>query len=65
MRENRRILRGVFCSYVHTIPVKDVDADARVEVEVSEKRVSIHSKLSAAALAEAIKEAGYSPVVAS
>ena len=53
------------CAGAITRAVKDVDGDAGVEIQIDEKRVSISSALSADALADAIREAGYTPVVAS
>ena len=53
------------CAGAITRAVKEVDSNAEVAVEIDAKRVSITSKLSPEALAEAITEAGYSPVVAS
>jgi copper chaperone len=53
------------CAATITRAVKDADGDAGVEIQIDEKRVSISSTLSADALADAIKEAGYTPVIAS
>jgi copper chaperone len=50
------------CAGAITRAVKEVDADASVAIDVTAKRVEIDSKLAAAALAEAIKEAGYTPL---
>lgn len=52
------------CASAITRAVKDVDADAKVEVQVAEKRVNIESKIGAEEFAEAITEAGYTPVAA-
>lgn len=50
------------CVGAITRAVKEVDADATVEVQLAEKRVNINSSIAAAELAEAIKEAGYTPL---
>ena len=52
------------CAGVITKAVKDVDANARVDITVADKRVVIDSSLPAQSLAEAIEEAGYTPVAA-
>lgn len=52
------------CASAITRAVKEVDVDAKVEVEVAEKRVHIDSNMAATEFAEAIKEAGYTPVAA-
>lgn len=52
------------CASAITRAVKDVDANAKVDVQVAEKRVNIDSGVAAAEFAEAIKEAGYTPVAA-
>jgi len=50
------------CAGAITRAVKEVDATAGVEVQVAEKRVSIDSSVAAVRFAEAIREAGYTPV---
>jgi len=52
------------CASAITRAVKEVDANAKVDVQVAEKRVNIDSGVAAAEFAEAIKEAGYTPVAA-
>ncbi|MBB5390975.1 MULTISPECIES: heavy-metal-associated domain-containing protein [unclassified Herbaspirillum] len=52
------------CASVITKAVKDVDANARIDIAVAEKRVAIDSALPAQEFAEAIAEAGYTPVAA-
>ena len=52
------------CAGVITKAVKDADANARIEIAVAEKRVVIESALPTQELAEAIAEAGYTPVAA-
>ena len=52
------------CAGVITKAVKDVDANAKVEIAVADKRVVIDSALPAQEFAEAITEAGYTPVAA-
>ena len=52
------------CASAITRAVKEVDADAKVDVQVAEKRVNIDSSVAAAEFEEAIKEAGYTPVAA-
>lgn len=52
------------CASAITRAVKEVDANAKVEVQVAEKRVNIDSGVAAAEFAEAIKEAGYTSVAA-
>ena len=47
-----------------TFNVQEVDATAKVDVQVAEKRVNIDSSVAAAEFEEAIKEAGYTPVAA-
>jgi len=50
------------CASAITRAVKEVDADATIDVQVAEKRVHIDSKLAAPVLVDAIKEAGFTPV---
>lgn len=50
------------CAGVITKAVKELDANAKVEIAVADKRVVIDSALPAQQLAEAIEEAGYTPV---
>ena len=52
------------CAGVITKAVKDVDVNAKVDIAVAEKRVVIDSALPAQEFAEAIAEAGYTPVAA-
>ncbi|MFJ3045699.1 heavy-metal-associated domain-containing protein [Herbaspirillum chlorophenolicum] len=52
------------CASVITKAVKDVDANARVEIAVADKRVVIDSALPAQDFSEAIADAGYTPVAA-
>jgi copper chaperone len=52
------------CAGVITKAVKDVDANAKVDITVADKRVVIDSSLPAQSFAEAIEEAGYTPVAA-
>lgn len=42
--------------------VKEIDANARVDVQLAGKRVMIDSDVAAAKFTEAIREAGYTPV---
>ncbi|MFZ1181288.1 MAG: heavy-metal-associated domain-containing protein [Herbaspirillum sp.] len=50
------------CVGAITRAVKDVDANARVDVQIAGKRVMIDSGVAAAKFAEAIRKAGYTPV---
>ncbi|MFL9922824.1 heavy-metal-associated domain-containing protein [Herbaspirillum lusitanum] len=50
------------CAGVITKAVKEVDAHARVDIQIAEKRVAIESTVAAQRFAEAIEEAGYTPV---
>lgn len=52
------------CAGVITKAVKEVDANAKVEIAVADKRVAIESAVAAADFAAAIEEAGYTPVAA-
>ncbi|NUU02576.1 heavy-metal-associated domain-containing protein [Herbaspirillum robiniae] len=52
------------CAGVITKAVKDVDANAKVDIAVADKRVVIDSPVAAQEFAEAIAEAGYTPVAA-
>ncbi|WP_050467118.1 heavy-metal-associated domain-containing protein [Herbaspirillum chlorophenolicum] len=52
------------CASVITKAVKDVDANARVEIAVADKRVVIDSAFPAQDFSEAIADAGYTPVAA-
>ena len=49
------------CASTITKAVKDADGKATVEVRLAEKRVAVASQLSQDEIAEAIKEAGYTP----
>ena len=49
------------CVSAVTKAVKSVDAQAKVEVSLSDKRVAVRSSLSQQEIAEAIREAGYTP----
>ena len=44
-----------------TKAVKDLDAQAKVEISLADKRVSVRSSVSPQEIAEAIKQAGYTP----
>lgn len=50
------------CAGVITKAIQAVDADARIDIAVADKRVAIDSAQPARAFAEAIEEAGYTPV---
>lgn len=52
------------CAGAITRAVKEVDSSAVVEVQIAEKRVNIDSKLAPAVLAEAITQAGFTPLPA-
>jgi len=52
------------CAGAITRALKEVDAHATIDVQVAEKRVHVDSRLAAAVLAEAIKEAGFTPLAA-
>jgi copper chaperone len=52
------------CAGAITRAVKEVDGAAVVEVLVAEKRVNIDSKLAPAVFAEAITQAGFTPLPA-
>ena len=49
------------CASTITKAVKDADSKATVEVRLAEKRVAVASQLSQDEIAEAIREAGYTP----
>jgi copper chaperone len=49
------------CAGAITRELKELDAGARVEIAVAEKRVEIDSQLAPATLAQAITDAGYTP----
>jgi copper chaperone len=49
------------CASTITKAVKDADSKATVEVRLTEKRVAVASQLSQDEIAEAIREAGYTP----
>ena len=49
------------CASVITKAVKAVDADAKVEVDLQAKRVRVAGSADAQEIAEAIREAGYTP----
>jgi copper chaperone len=49
------------CAGAITKAVKEVDAQAQVEVSLSGKRVQVRSRLSQQQIAEAIRDAGYTP----
>jgi copper chaperone len=49
------------CVSAVTKAVKSVDAQAKVEASLGDKRVVVHSTLSQQEIAEAIQEAGYTP----
>ncbi|MCA1325516.1 heavy-metal-associated domain-containing protein [Herbaspirillum sp. alder98] len=52
------------CAGVITKAVKALDANARVDITVADKRVVIDSALPAQSFADAIEDAGYTPVAA-
>jgi copper chaperone len=52
------------CAGTITKALKDADSAAKVEIALGERRVAVHSRLSQQEIAEAIREAGYSPVAA-
>lgn len=53
------------CASLITRAVKGIDKDAKVQVEIAKQRVEIESAhADARELADAIKEAGYTPVAA-
>jgi copper chaperone len=49
------------CVSTVTKAVKGVDSRASVEISLAEKRVTVRSSLSEQEIAEAIKDAGYTP----
>ncbi len=49
------------CASTITKAVKDADSKATVEVRLAEKRVAVASQLSQDEIAEAIRQAGYTP----
>jgi copper chaperone len=49
------------CASTITKAVKAADAKATVDVHLGEKRVAVASQLSQQEIAEAIREAGYTP----
>jgi copper chaperone len=49
------------CVSAVTKAVKGVDSRASVEISLAEKRVTVRSNLSQQEVAEAIKDAGYTP----
>ena len=49
------------CASTITKAVKGLDAGANVEVSLGDKRVAVRSALSQQEIAEAIREAGYTP----
>jgi copper chaperone len=49
------------CVSTVTKSVKGVDSRASVEISLAEKRVTVRSSLSEQEIAEAIKDAGYTP----
>ena len=53
------------CASTITKAVKDVDAAGRCDIDLGAKRVKIERALPAARFVDAIREAGYTPVVAS
>lgn len=52
------------CAGRITKAINGVDADAKVEIKIEGRTVSVDSKASAAELAAAISDAGYTPQVA-
>ncbi|HZS80225.1 MAG TPA: heavy-metal-associated domain-containing protein [Herbaspirillum sp.] len=50
------------CVGAITRAIREVDANARVDVQIAGKRVMIDSGVAAARFAQAIREAGYTPV---
>jgi len=50
------------CASTIARAVKSVDASSACEVDLASRKVSIRSALPAAGFAEAIREAGYTPV---
>jgi copper chaperone len=52
------------CASVIAKAVKSVEADASVEVDLKAKRVRITGPVDAQDIADAIREAGYTPVQA-
>jgi copper chaperone len=53
------------CVATVTKAVKALDADARVEIDLPAHKVAVESTGGAAAIERAIRDAGYTPVVAS
>jgi copper chaperone len=49
------------CVSTVTKAVKGVDSRASVEISLAERRVTVRSSLSQQEIAEAIKDAGYTP----
>jgi len=52
------------CAGRITKAINGVDADAKVEIKIEGRTVLVDSKASAAELAAAIRDAGYTPQVA-
>lgn len=52
------------CASVITKAVKAVEADAQVEVDLQAKRVRVSGPADAQEVADAIREAGYTPLPA-
>jgi copper chaperone len=50
------------CVGAITRAIREVDANARVDVQIAGKRVMIDSGVAAARFVQAIREAGYTPV---
>ncbi|MFC5474524.1 heavy-metal-associated domain-containing protein [Paraherbaspirillum soli] len=52
------------CASRITKAINDVDSGAKVDVRIEQRKVLIDSKVGIATLAEAIREAGYTPLPA-
>ena len=49
------------CASLITRAVKDADRGAQIDVSLREKRVSVKSSLAEAEIAQALKDAGFTP----
>lgn len=50
------------CVRAVTEAVQSADPDAKVDIDLESKKVAVDSRRESAAIAEAIREAGYEPV---
>ena len=49
------------CVSTITKALKEADAEAKVDIALGERRVAVRSRLAQEEIADAIREAGYSP----